>query len=176
MDTEFRDELLYTGKWLNLRHKQLPNGKHWEYAKRSNDRGACGIVATTDNGEIILIRQFRYAIGKYVIEFPAGLIDEGESVASTALRELQEETGYLGEVLYEGPGIYSSPGLTDEYVAMVHVKVTGKTHTAHESEEIIEVLNWPLKALWEQLDEHTAAGDAVDAKLWSFAFGQKLRQ
>ncbi|MBN2069429.1 MAG: NUDIX hydrolase [Opitutales bacterium] len=176
MDTEFRDELLYTGKWLDLRHKQLPNGKNWEYAKRCNDRGACGIVATTDNGEIILIRQYRYAIGKHVIEFPAGLIDEDESVTTTALRELQEETGYLGKVLYEGPGIYSSPGLTDECITMIHVKVTGKTNTAHESEEIIEVLNWPLNTLWERLKEHTASGDAVDAKLWSFAFGQQFTQ
>lgn len=54
--------------------------------------------------EVLLEKQFRAPAGKLVVEFPAGLVDEGETVEEAALRELREETGYVGEVVHDRTG------------------------------------------------------------------------
>jgi ADP-ribose pyrophosphatase len=67
-----------------------------------------GIVAILDKSsgpELVLQKQFRPPIGKVCIEVPAGLIDEGETPEECALRELREETGYVGEVVTDGMGV-----------------------------------------------------------------------
>jgi len=166
-----KDELLHSGRWLNLRQKVYPNGKAWEYVNRSRSNGACGIIATTFDKEIILVRQYRPAVNAYVIEFPAGLIDEGETVETTALRELKEETGYEGNIVRIGSPIYSSPGMTNESVVMVEVQITGKGAASPEEDETIEVLKHPIQNLDLALKEYVANGDLLDAKLASFVAG-----
>jgi len=165
------EHLLHEGAWLNLKQKKLPNGKVWEYAERKNLTGACGIIATTAENEIILVRQFRHPVGTYVVEFPAGLIDEGESVESAALRELQEETGCEGEIVQVGPTIYSSTGLTNEAIVMVEINVTHQGIAHPEEDEDIEVVRYKLTELKEKLKIHRKNGDLLDAKLASFAIG-----
>ncbi|MCZ6672873.1 MAG: NUDIX hydrolase [Verrucomicrobia bacterium] len=167
----------YEGKWLNFYEISFTNSAgepgEWEYAARIGSEGAACVIAIKDEAEpqLILIRQFRPPIGNYAIEFPAGLVDSGESIESAALRELEEETGYTGDVLHVGPPIFSSPGLTDEQVSLVTVKVTGQNETRHEPDEKIEVLTVPLKDLMKRLSGFQAEGTALDAKLWSFAQG-----
>ena len=78
-----------------------------------------GIVAILDKSsgpELVLQKQFRPPIGKVCIEVPAGLIDEGETPEECALRELREETGYMGEVVTDGMGV-SPLMFNGEYIA-----------------------------------------------------------
>lgn len=68
--------------------------RHWESFKRIGCSGIAAIVPFTLDGEVILIRQYRPPVNRYVIEFPAGLNDRNETLEETARRELLEETGY----------------------------------------------------------------------------------
>lgn len=81
--------------------------------------GACAILATTPDGGVVLVRQFREAVRRALLEIPAGLLDHpGEAARDCAARELLEETGYrAGELLRLG-SLYSSPGFTDERIEL----------------------------------------------------------
>lgn len=104
-------------KWTRLVKVvwQDPHGKEriWESAERPTRSkttgvdavGICAILEKPNGPEILLQKQFRPAVDKVCIEVPAGLIDEGESVETSAVRELKEETGYVGEVIKGGLAI-----------------------------------------------------------------------
>jgi ADP-ribose pyrophosphatase len=167
----------YEGKWLNFYSTSFTNSlgedREWEYAARTGADGAAGIIAVVkgDTPSLVLVKQFRPPIDNFSLEFPAGLIDPGESVTAAALRELEEETGYTGNVVQVGPPIYSSPGMTDEFVTMVTIEVTGRAESRHQADENIEILTVPLPNLINELQKIQATGTVIDAKLWSFAMG-----
>jgi len=94
--------------------------------------------------KIALIRQFRYPLGAYVYEFPAGLVEEGEDVKAAAVREAMEETGLKLEVIdadcYERP-FFTSTGLTDETCATIFGYLSGEpTSKNQEVSEDIQVV------------------------------------
>jgi ADP-ribose pyrophosphatase len=171
------DEVRYRGRWLHFHERVFTDAhgapKRWEYVSRHDAARAVCIVAVTDppDPRLILVRQMRQPLRAEALEFPAGLIDPGETVEAAALRELAEETGCRGAVTAVGPFVYSSPGLTDESVAWVRVRVSDRNPHRPEPDETIHVLELPLERLREALAEHAAAGLHVDAKLWFFAEG-----
>ena len=94
---------------------------------------------------VVLIRQYRYPVGGYVYEFPAGLVEEGEEMAAAGIREMYEETGLTFTPL--DAGCYSRPffttvGMTDESCGMIFGYCSGEPTSIHEeaSEEIQVVL------------------------------------
>jgi len=100
------------------------------------------VVGSTEDGKIVLIKQHRIPVGDYIIEFPAGLIDEGETAEEAAIREFKEETGMeITKIAKVSPPTYNSAGLTDETVTMVFAEVKGKPSTElNEDAEDIEAL------------------------------------
>lgn len=118
----------WTGQWLEtcvLQVKQPGGSKSsYEMVSRTHSARAVQILAfLKPSKKILLVEQFRPAAGKNVIELPAGLIEDGENVIDGALRELKKETGYTGVPVYCSDFVYSSPGMTDESVALVVVYV-----------------------------------------------------
>lgn len=120
-------ETLYEGKYLGIYKEGA-----WEFARRPNADACVGILPITDDGEVVLIEQFRVPVGKRVIEIPAGLVGDevefrGESLAATAGRELIEETGFRAgrvELLLASPtSAGMTPELTHLFVATDLVKV-----------------------------------------------------
>lgn len=96
----------------------------WETAERASGRGAVMIIPwLMPEKKLILIRQYRPPLRGLVIEFPAGLIDPGETVEEAAKRELREEAGYEGEVTEILPPTYNTPGLSSESVFHVYMHV-----------------------------------------------------
>lgn len=147
-------------KFLNLFkvHAETESGKEIDYLVASRAKevdglkainpnkqvDAVAICAVTEDEKLVLIRQYRYAIGDYIYELPAGLVDDGESVCDAAIREMHEETGLALEVTdlpIGNKGGYSSAGMTDETCTLVVGNVTGEISDKYkEASEEIEVL------------------------------------
>ena len=116
------------------------------------------IVAKTPRDTLVLIREFRYPLNSWCVAFPAGLIDAGEDFATSAARELREETGYTlvpGSTVraLPQPG-YSSTGLTDETVQVVFVEAEKTCAPAREGNELIEVFELPIADARKFLDDN----------------------
>lgn len=171
------EKVAQAGNWLQLHETERPDveGKirRWEWVRRTGMGGAVAVVAMVPGEEpsLLLTRQWRPPLAAWAIEFPAGLVDDGESPEETALRELHEETGAGGSIRQVGLRIYSSPGLTDEWVQLVEVEVTSRGTPQPEATEQIEVLEVPLHELNGFLRQRDEAGDRIDAKLWSWVAG-----
>ena len=171
-----------SGKWLFL-EEILYRDTHgaerkWDSVSRIRRTGAVAVIATMKpSGRLILVRQFRPPAGGHVIEFPAGLMDEGETPEMAAVRELFEETGYSGRITSVTPPLYSSPGLSGETVNLVQMEIdetdlkNQNPETDFDDGEHIETFLIPLKELRPFLKAAHEKGDRLDAKLMSFAEG-----
>ena len=154
-------ETLYEGKIvdLNLHDVRLPNG---EVSKREivNHPGAVAIIAYTADDKIIMVRQFRKALEKEIIEIPAGKLETGEQPEETAKRELEEETGYKTDQLTKIGSFYTSPGFSDEIVHVyeAHTLYTGTVAT--DDDEFVELIEVTL----DEADKLIESGDIHDAK------------
>ena len=78
--------------------------------------GGVTALPLLDDGRILLIRQFRYPIGKFILELPAGKLDSGQPPKETVARELEEEIGYRAGILEYETTFYTTPGISDEAI------------------------------------------------------------
>ena len=168
------------GNWILLNELKYCDrrGKirSWEAAARQNSAGAVAMICTLKpSNRLILVRQYRPPVDRLTIEFPAGLVNPGESPEETAVRELREETGYRGKVLRILPPAYSSPGLTSEATRLALMEADeseqGELQTQFDESEDIETLLVDKHALADFLCEADLRGEAVDGKLLSYALG-----
>jgi len=144
-------------KWLNLFDIEYTdkNGrkKSWQLASRQNEPRCISddfsmpdavviVPYHTDRKKIVITREYRIPLGDYEYAFPAGLVDQGESIEAATRRELKEETGLdVTRFIKISQPIYSSAGMTDESVAMVYVECSGRPSVeANTDSEEIEVM------------------------------------
>ena len=146
---------VFAGRFIRVEVFPRPGGDH-EVVRHS---GAAAVLAITPEGDALLVRQLRPAIGQTLVEIPAGVLDRpDEDALSCAARELLEETGYRHETIEFLGGYFSSAGFTDEYV---HLFVaTTVAEPEGEPEEGIEVIRRPLR----ELVAAARAGRVRDAK------------
>jgi ADP-ribose pyrophosphatase len=156
-------ELMWEGKFL----RAFRRGK-WEYASRARDIGAVVILAEHE-GQLILVEQPRVAPDCRCIELPAGLVgdeDPSETVESTALKELEQETGFTAERIERLGDFYSSPGMLSEAFTLVRAHgVTKVGEGGGDENEDIRVHLVPRANIPNFLEQKRAAGLGMDAKL-----------
>ena len=156
-------EKLTQNPFLNLYHMDAvtKNGKIFSYyfasrnpedriKVRTQDRNPEGIaiyaIRKEAPGQLVMLRQFRYPLGTYMYELPAGLVDAGETPEESAVREMKEETGLSLEAYEGGDACFRNPfflaqGLTDESGVMVYGYASGEVSAkGQEESEDIEVL------------------------------------
>lgn len=122
--------------------------------KQNHDKAdAVMIVPIDQDGGIYLIKQYRPIINDYILEFPAGLVDENEPLIDAAMRELKEETGlYVSNIFSVIPPSYTSVGMTDETCTVYYATVIGEPSLDFKEEnEDIEILYFTKDQIEELL-------------------------
>ncbi|XP_036374048.1 ADP-sugar pyrophosphatase [Megalops cyprinoides] len=186
-----KEEVIAAGKWVKLEKTTYvdPSGntRTWETAKRTTRQAntkadGVGIFAllkrTLHKDCVVMVKQFRPPMGCYTLEFPAGLIDDNESSATAALRELKEETGYTGEVVGVTPVTCLDPGLSNCTTQIVMVNINGDdpenlnpTQQLGDG-EFVDVILLPLNEFQNKIDELLQKENIiVDSKVYIYAMG-----
>ncbi len=154
-------EYLYRGKLLNLRVNEVRlSNKNIAIREIVEHRGAAVIVALDERQRVLMVRQYRSAAGRVLLEVPAGTLDSGEDPARCATRELKEETGYQAAQWEPLGYFYASPGFSTEKMYLFLARQLTLQEAAPEEDEEIAVELVPLS----QALERVASGEIVDAK------------
>ncbi|HXG42560.1 MAG TPA: NUDIX hydrolase [Dehalococcoidia bacterium] len=152
---------LYRGRILNLRLDtvELPHGgtAQREIVEHGD---VAAIVPVDEQGNVVLVRQFRLAVGRDLLEVPAGGLDPGETPEEAAQRELAEETGLGARQLRPLGGFYVSPGYTSEFIHVFLAQGLEPASVAADPDEDIVVERMPLRRALELVRE----GAIRDAK------------
>ncbi|WP_448561306.1 NUDIX hydrolase [Trichothermofontia sp.] len=164
-----KSSLFYYGRKFNFEVSQLrlPNGVigHWECIRHP---GGALAVPVTPEGQLVLVRQYRFALCGRLLEFPAGTVEPHEDPLVTIQRELEEETGYHAD-RWQGLGKFPlAPGYSDEFIYAYLAQDLHKLEvppTQDEDEDIEVVLLSPAA-----LEKAILGGEAIDAKTISSFF------
>jgi ADP-ribose pyrophosphatase len=134
--------IVYKGRVFSVEVDKvvLPNGRESELAIVRHSRSVV-LVPIQDDGQIVMIRQYRHALERVIWELPAGNVDDGESAEAAAARECEEEIGQVPTRIDRLGGFYPAPGYCDE--EMIFFRVSGlrppaadSTHKPDEDEDI----------------------------------------
>jgi ADP-ribose pyrophosphatase len=161
MEKTLSSQRIYDGRAVKLRVDtvQKPNGK--TTTREIVEHSDCVAVVVLDSKDrAILVRQYRKAAGKTLLEIPAGGIDPGEQPIASVRRELQEEIGYLPNKIDKLGGFYSAPGYCTEYLYLYLATQLIPSRREAEDTEDIEVVRVPLS----RIPELIASGEIRDSK------------
>lgn len=152
---------LYQGTILSLRKDRvrLPNGRLTTREIVEHSDSVC-MVALDEAGKVALVRQYRKAVERDLLEVPAGGIEAGEEPEDAARRELQEEIGHTAGQLRPLGGYYLAPGWCDEYMYAYLATELSPDPQSQDYDEIVETRWVPLAATLELM----ARGEIRDAK------------
>ncbi len=145
---------------------KLPNGKigDYEYIKHP---GAGVAVPITADGKFVLVKQYRFAISRYILEFPAGTLELNEDPDDTIKRELEEETGFRGHTWQKLGSFFLCPGYSDEIIHAYLAKDLEKliNPPAGDEDEDIEVVFYDRAEIEQMFNPSNLDSDTIlDAK------------
>jgi ADP-ribose pyrophosphatase len=164
-----KQRLFFKGRKFNfeVNRLRLPNQSEGEWECIRHPGGALAVPVTSE-GKLVLVRQYRFAVGGRVIEFPAGTVEVNEDPLETITREIEEETGYRTNKIEKLGEFFLAPGYSDEIIYAFIARDLEKLEKppAQDDDEDIEVLLWTP----EQMEKAIYAGEPIDAKSISSFF------
>lgn len=154
-------EMIYRGKILNLRKDTVEViGNKVSEREIVEHNGGVTLAAVTDDNKMVMVKQFRKAAGKAVLEAPAGKREEDEDPLETAVRELKEETGYTASNVKFLTKFYSSVGYSEEIIYIYFCSGLTPGETEFDDNEALEVIEMDM----DELCGMAARGEIEDAK------------
>jgi ADP-ribose pyrophosphatase len=152
---------IYRGRAINIRVDTVEKAGGKKTTREVVEHSDCiAVVALDEQGSVLLVRQFRHAVDKFLLEIPAGGIDPGEEPLEAVRRELQEEIGYLPRKIDRLGGFYSAPGYGTEYLHCFLATDLVPARLVAEDTEDIELVRVPLN----EIPRLIASGEICDAK------------
>jgi len=129
--------------------------------------GGVTAVPVLDDGRLLLIRQFRYPVGKYILELPAGELDSGQPPLETVARELEEEIGYRAGALTHECTFYTTPGICNESIHLFVARdLTQTTQQLEEGEHIMVEAHSIEECLQKMATGEIRDGKTILGILW----------
>lgn len=162
IETRINSKEIYNGRLLHVFRDEvkLPDGRtaEREWIKHP---GASAVIPITDEGEVILVRQYRYPVGRVTLEVPAGKLDViGEEPLACACRELAEETGCSAREMKYLTAIDTTVGFTNERIYIYLARGLAVGPQRLDDDEFINVVKMPLADAVEKV----MSGEITDAK------------
>lgn len=145
---------IYKGKIIDLSVETvtLPNGATADLEVITHP-GAAAVVPMKDDRTVVMVRQYRHAVGSFIYEIPAGKLHPGEDPRDCAAREMEEETGYKVNLLEPLLSFFTTPGFTNE---IIHIFVGHELSPGTQSlgaDEVLEIIEMPLAQGIELIDD-----------------------
>ncbi|MEF1283760.1 MULTISPECIES: NUDIX hydrolase [unclassified Vibrio] len=159
---ENQTKTIHSWKSISLIEENLtlPNGKNITHTTISHP-GATVILPIDNDGQIIVINQYRPSLKKWLLELPAGTLESGEPVEVCAHRELEEETGYSAKSMISLGQVTPLAGFCDEIQYLFVAKDLSHTQRYQcDEDEVIDVISLSI----EQLEQKIIQGEITDAK------------
>ena len=167
-------ELKYQGTILKIYEDRVISNGHecrWDFIHHD---GAAAVIPVTEEGKILMVRQYRNALDRFTLEIPAGKLDSpDEPTLDCAARELEEETGYRAESMEFLISVNTTIAFCDEHIDIYLARDLKPSHQHLDEDEVIQVEEWELK----DLEEMIFSVKITDAKTMSaiLAYARKYR-
>ncbi len=153
-------ETIYKGKVFDIRVDDIREGDIEYKREIVVHKGSAVIVPVFDDGTVALVRQYRHAAGKYLLEIPAGTLNIGEDPKIGAIRELEEEIGVVASNIEKLCEFYISPGFLTEKMHLYLATGLKETRQKLEADEILTVERYSFA----DIDAMISRGEIEDAK------------
>jgi ADP-ribose pyrophosphatase len=152
---------IYHGRGVNMRVDTVEKASGKKTTREVVEHSNCiAVVVLDEQGNVLLVRQFRHAVGKFLLEIPAGGIDPGEKPIDAVRRELQEEIGYFPQKIDRLGGFYAIPGYGTEYLHCFLATDLVPSRLVAEDTDDIKLVRVSL----DQIPRLIASGEICDAK------------
>ena len=156
-----KSEILMKGRAFTIRqdHLKTPDGRETKFEIIEHS-GSVVIIPIDENGNVLLVRQYRHATGQDLLELPAGTLDDNEAPESCAAREIREETGMAAGVLTKLGEFYLAPGYSTEFMAVFLATDLSYSPLEADADEFLSVEKVPVAEAIEMAER----GEIPDAK------------
>ena len=161
IEEKISEENVFDGILLHVQRDtvKLPNGNETtrEWVRHP---GASSVLPILPNGDIVLVKQYRYPIEKVTLEVPAGKLDKNEDPLNCAMRELEEETGYVADKIKKMTTIATTVGFSNELIHLYVAEDLSAGKFNPDDDEFINVVKMPFAEALKKVEN----GEIYDVK------------